>query len=205
MQAISHATGAFAPIRSSKTQSHTAKAAVEPISTQHLQNKPEKTSGIWEKNSFSVWDIIDAINPLQHIPIISTIYRKITGDEMGYASRIAGDTLYGGALGNMVSSLISAVANVFVDSTTGKDIGEHMIATVTPTKATKQPPVQTPMQFPIQPTTTPPPHHPVAASLSKQHTGIVPSQAPSKIQAGIDHYKWQALTSEVKNLSNYWV
>ncbi len=136
MQAISHSTGTFAPIRASSAQSRTAKIVPEPISTQPLQSTPEKSSGVWEKESFSFWDIIDAINPLQHIPIISTIYRKITGDEMGYASRIAGDTLYGGVLGSMVTSLVSAVANVFVDSNTGKDIGEHVMASVMPVKTT---------------------------------------------------------------------
>ena len=35
-------------------------------------------------------DFLDIINPLQHIPLVSTIYRKITGDTIDPASRIAG-------------------------------------------------------------------------------------------------------------------
>jgi len=202
MQAISHSTGTFAPIRVSTAQSHTAKAVHESVAPQTLNRESNKSSGIWEKESFSFWDIIDAINPLQHIPIISTIYRKITGDEMGYASRIAGDTLYGGVLGNMVSSLVSAVANVFVDSTTGKDIGEHMMATVSPSKAPIQPAViiRTTSPTPVQMTSTPP----TSAALSKRHTEIVPAPDPTRIQAGIDQYKWQTMDDEMKNRSNHW-
>jgi len=215
MQTISHTLGTFAPIRVSTTQPHTAKAMHEPVSPQALNREASKASGIWEKDAFSFWDIIDAINPLQHIPIISTIYRKITGDEMGYASRIAGDTLYGGVLGNMVSSLVSAVANVFIDSTTGKDIGEHMMASVSPAKITSsapaqnhvRPPLQSPIQAtaraPVQPITNPPPP-PVSALLSKQHTDILPPLDPSIVQAGIDQYQWQTMADEVKNRSSYW-
>ncbi|RLL51526.1 hypothetical protein D8Y20_09030 [Mariprofundus sp. EBB-1] len=202
MQAISHSTGTFAPIRASNTQPHTAKAVPEPVSPQTLNNTSSATSGVWEKESFSFWDIIDAINPLQHIPIISTIYRKITGDEMGYASRIAGDTLYGGVLGNMLSSLVSAVANVFVDSTTGKDIGAHVMAAVAPSKTPVQSTTITTraMPAPTQISSTPP----TSATVARQHTEILPAIDPSRIQTGVDQYKWQTMAGEVKNSTDHW-
>ena len=77
--------------------------------------------------------IIDIINPLQHIPVISTIYRHITGDEISPMARIAGDALYGGPIGAAV-----AVANVAVESKTGKDIGENMLAMISPDKPETQ-------------------------------------------------------------------
>lgn len=67
--------------------------------------------------SFS--DFLDVINPLQHIPIVSTIYRRITGDEIDPEARLAGGALYGGPLG-----FVSALANVIVEEQTGRDIGE---------------------------------------------------------------------------------
>jgi len=67
--------------------------------------------------------VLDVINPLQHLPVISTIYRHITGDEISPAARIAGDTLYGGPIG-----LAMGVVNVAVASNTGKDIGETVLA-----------------------------------------------------------------------------
>lgn len=70
--------------------------------------------------------VIDIINPLQHIPVISTMYRHMTGDEISPVARIAGGALYGGPIG-----LAAGVANAAVEDATGKDIGETMLAMVT--------------------------------------------------------------------------
>ncbi len=70
-----------------------------------------------------VHDMIEVFNPLQHIPIVSTIYRQMTGDKIGPVERIAGDTLYGGLLG-----LASSVANVVFQQITGKDFGDTALA-----------------------------------------------------------------------------
>jgi len=194
MQAISHSIGAFAPINASSKQAVIQKPMPEITPTQTLNAEPVKTSGIWEGKSFSFWDVLDAINPLQHIPIISTIYRKITGDEMGYAARITGDALYSGLFGSLISGLVSGVANVFVDARTGKDIGEHVLASVAPT------PSVTPYQVSPVLVATP--------DLAKRHqekTVALPTINPSMLQAGIDQYKWQSMLDEVKNHSNRWV
>lgn len=78
--------------------------------------------------------VIDVINPLQHIPVISTLYRHLTGDEISPAARIAGDTLYGGPIGTVV-----ALADVATQETTGRDIGGNVMAMVTG-GGKKQPP-----------------------------------------------------------------
>ena len=71
-------------------------------------------------------DFLDIINPLQHIPIVSTIYRELTGDEPGALSRIAGGALYGGVIG-----LALGATDAAVHDSTGKDIGENLWAFVT--------------------------------------------------------------------------
>lgn len=71
----------------------------------------------------SFWDLLDIINPLQHIPIISDIYREITGDQIGVGARLAGGTLFGGPIG-----LIASAVDCVVEESTGKDTGEHMLA-----------------------------------------------------------------------------
>lgn len=71
--------------------------------------------------------LIDVVNPLQHIPVVGAIYRHMTGDEISPAARLAGDTLYGGFIGAGV-----AVADIVAEKTTGRDIGENMIAAMTP-------------------------------------------------------------------------
>jgi len=54
-------------------------------------------------------DIIDVINPLQHIPVIGTLYRKLTGDVIDPATRIAGGALFGGPIGAAFSAVAVAI------------------------------------------------------------------------------------------------
>lgn len=72
---------------------------------------------------FTFGDFLDIINPLQHIPVVSTLYREITGDEISPHARILGDTLFGGP-----SGFVAAAANVFFEEVAGGDIGESVLA-----------------------------------------------------------------------------
>ncbi|GHD39608.1 hypothetical protein GCM10017083_01640 [Thalassobaculum fulvum] len=71
-------------------------------------------------------DFLDVINPLQHLPVVGTIYRALTGDTIGEAARMAGGALYGGPLG-----VIGALANVVVEREAGQDIGGAAMAWLT--------------------------------------------------------------------------
>ena len=64
-------------------------------------------------------DLLDVVNPLQHIPVISTLYRHLTGDKIGIPEKIAGDTLYGGLTG-----LLSSVGDAIFTEITGKSVGD---------------------------------------------------------------------------------
>lgn len=77
------------------------------------------------RGDMSFWDFLDIINPLQHIPIVSTIYREITGDTIQPSMRIMGDMLYGGVVGGMAS-----IANAVVEQATGQDVGETVMASL---------------------------------------------------------------------------
>ncbi|MFM2128736.1 MAG: hypothetical protein RL477_282 [Pseudomonadota bacterium] len=74
---------------------------------------------------FSFADLLDIINPLQHIPVVGAIYREITGDAIGTAAKIAGGTLFGGVIG-FVTSLVDGI----VTEATGKDTAQHLVATL---------------------------------------------------------------------------
>lgn len=78
---------------------------------------------MWGKDGFSFGALIDIINPLQHIPVVGTVYRAITGDTIGPAARIAGGTLFGGVFGLIASSI-----DTVVKEETGQDIGQHVLA-----------------------------------------------------------------------------
>ena len=77
----------------------------------------------WGEDGFTFGDLLDLINPLQHLPVISTLYRKFTGDEIAPGPRLLGGGLFGGVLG-----VASAAVGVAVEAATGKDIGEHVLA-----------------------------------------------------------------------------
>ncbi len=77
--------------------------------------------------------ILDTVNPLQQLPIVSTAYREMTGDTIATGSRLIGGALLGGPLGFAV-----ALINEIISSGTGKDIGGNLIAAVSDKyKATK--------------------------------------------------------------------
>ncbi len=78
---------------------------------------------IFGDDGFTFLDFIDVINPLQHIPIIGTLYREMTDDTLDPGSRVIGGTLFLGPVGT-----VTALANVLVDDATGKDMGEHVMA-----------------------------------------------------------------------------
>ena len=78
--------------------------------------------GVKEEEGF-FGHLLDVINPLQHLPIIGTIYRAITGDKMGPVEKIAGDTLYGGMWG-----AIASIADVAFEGITGKSFEDTALA-----------------------------------------------------------------------------
>jgi len=75
-----------------------------------------------DDGDFTFDDLLSIVNPLQHIPVVSTIYRSLTGDTIKPFERIVGDTLYGGVWGG-----VSAVANVVYQEATGKDFGQTVL------------------------------------------------------------------------------
>ena len=81
----------------------------------HVKGAPE------EEDFFDhLWDVV---NPLQHQPVIGTIYRAATGDRLDPVEKIAGGTLYGGLWG-----AVSAVAGLAFESLTGKSVEDTVMA-----------------------------------------------------------------------------
>ncbi len=108
--------------------------SVLPTPRTSLQNigekrdKDEETRNVssfqaFGADGFTFLDFIDIINPLQHIPVVGTLYREMTGDQIDPGSRIAGGSLFGGPIGAAVS-----LVDVAVEQSSGQDMGEHMMA-----------------------------------------------------------------------------
>lgn len=96
-------------------------AVILPSPTPNEGNPDIKAFDDQDGPSFS--DLLDVINPLQHIPIINTIYRHLTGDTEGAVADVAGGALWGGVIG-----LGAAVANLVIEDSTGKTLDEHVVA-----------------------------------------------------------------------------
>lgn len=76
-----------------------------------------------DDDSPSFWDLLDVINPLQHIPLVNDVYREMTGDKIGIAARLSGGALFGGVIG-----LIGAAVNGVLEESTGATAGGHVLA-----------------------------------------------------------------------------
>jgi hypothetical protein len=75
---------------------------------------------------FTFDDFVDIINPLQHLPLVSILYRELTGDEIKPAMRILGDIGYGGPMG-----FLSSCGQVLFEAIFGDDMAGTAIALVT--------------------------------------------------------------------------
>ena len=67
------------------------------------------------KTNLTFLDIVDAVNPLQHIPLISSIYRNISGDSISEVPKFVGGALYGGPLG-----LVAALGSYIIEAEKNK-------------------------------------------------------------------------------------
>ena len=80
-------------------------------------------SGNVPEVELSFGDFLDLINPLQHIPVVGTIYRALTGDEISAPASIFGGFLFGGPIG-----FVAAIANAIFEEASGRDVGETALA-----------------------------------------------------------------------------
>ncbi|MEM7169126.1 MAG: hypothetical protein AAF530_03100 [Pseudomonadota bacterium] len=131
-------------------------------------------------------DLLDVANPLHHIPGIASVYREITGDEIGGPARMIGSMIYGGPMGLLVS-----MANIVSEETSGKDLGAHVMAFATggdvddpgqleaPSLATSEPPQSGPA--------------PQSAASNQEPPNFLPLQA-SAVSSPMVASRDQALT-----------
>ncbi len=100
-------------------QNMTADSALNKL--QDDQNGSEPVQD--EDTSFGFFDFLDIINPLQHIPIVNTIYQNITGDKMGPVAEVLGGALYGGLPGAAVGAV-----GAIITYETGKSVGDNLVS-----------------------------------------------------------------------------
>jgi hypothetical protein len=98
-------------------------AAATQASAATSQSSPKHGATLWSHGSFGFKDFLDIINPLQHLPVIGSIYRYLTGDEPSGGARIVGDAIYGGPIG-----FGAGVVSTMLTDDDGRDVGERALA-----------------------------------------------------------------------------
>lgn len=90
-----------------------------------IANPAAAVSGddFWGEDGFSFGDVLDLINPLQHLPLVGSLYRSMTGDEISTGAQIFGGGLFGGPLGAFASAF-----NVMFEEVTGGEMTDHVLA-----------------------------------------------------------------------------
>ena len=84
----------------------------------------------WGDDGFTFGDLIDLLNPLHHIPLVGSLYRGITGDEIAPGPRILGGALFGGGPIGAAIAIASGAANATLEQKTGRDMGGHVLSWV---------------------------------------------------------------------------
>jgi len=54
-------------------------------------------------------DVLDTLNPLQHLPVLGNVYRALTGDTISAPAKVTGAALYGGPMGAIASVMGEAI------------------------------------------------------------------------------------------------
>lgn len=81
----------------------------------------------WGDDGFTFDDILDMVNPLQHLPVASQQYREATGDTASEGARLVGGAVFGVLTGG-IFGLVASLVNAAVRHDTGQDLADHALA-----------------------------------------------------------------------------
>jgi hypothetical protein len=102
----------------------TADFSAHAVNPSAAGTAPAAASAVAAKgdSGFTFDDLLDIVNPLQHLPVVSTLYRAISGDTIKPGAQLAGDTLYGGMMG-----FASSMGDLIFTKITGKSVGDTVL------------------------------------------------------------------------------
>lgn len=114
----------------SPTTSFESALAAENSACRMVKKGDSATPGIDKpatvNSDLSFYDFLDIINPLQHIPVVSELYRQATGDTIKPECQLAGDTALGGVFG-----FIGSLGSMVYESAMGESITQSLASSFT--------------------------------------------------------------------------
>ncbi len=87
---------------------------------------PKEHDSFWGSDGFNFGDVLDMVNPLHHLPVVSKYYREHSEDDASEGARLVGGVVFGGLLGG-VAGLVTSLANAAVRHETQEDISEQVL------------------------------------------------------------------------------
>lgn len=88
----------------------------------NIYHDAEAEKAIFGEDGLTFESLLDALNPLHHIPIVNSIYRELTGDTIAPGPSLVGGFLFGGVLG-----AVGSVASTALESVTGNNLAGHVM------------------------------------------------------------------------------
>jgi hypothetical protein len=95
-------------------------------------------------HGLSFHDVLSALNPLQYLPVIGTIYRAVTGDVIPEGLRRLGSMLVSGLLGGPIGLGIN-IATTLAEKATGIDPEKIVAEQISPPAAVPVAPATAPL------------------------------------------------------------
>ncbi|HEY4172313.1 MAG TPA: hypothetical protein VGM42_04740 [Rhodopila sp.] len=119
-------------------------------------------AAIVHSHGFTFHQFLSAINPLQYLPVVGTIYRALTGDVIPEALREGGSMLVSGLLGGPIG-IITSIFTTLAEKATGIDPEKIAARELGPAHASSpaanptpaSPPIEQAASTPAQPTPSP--------------------------------------------------
>lgn len=107
---------------------HSALSASGTAATQKaLSYRAPQAESADNDHAFGFADLVDMVNPLQHIPLVNLAYRKITGDTIKPIGEIVGGAIFGGPIG-----AAGGLVNTIIEGKTGENVAQNAISLIKP-------------------------------------------------------------------------
>jgi len=126
-------------------------------------------------HGFSFHELLSAMNPLQYLPVVGTIYRAVTGDVIPEALRDGGSMLVSGLLGGPIG-LITYFATTIAEKVTGIDPEKIVAAALNPAPPAVAAPAGMPTADPAPAQITPLPVTPAPVTPAPAQFALTPQQ-----------------------------